>query len=351
MNNLKMAARTIAFCAVTGFAGSVAAHHGPHAEPLYDTSGLVELEGEITDVFWRNPHARFRIRVTSGPETGEIWEMETNPVGILLRTGFTPELIPIGSKVKVAGLVARRKPRQMGLFNVLLPNGLEFADAARPNPLRFSEQRLNLEQTQASSAQVEAATRDAAGVFRVWGRERTSLGRFPDDSVLTAAARAAKAEYDPVIYLDNPDCIPPGMPTGMMIPSAFQFVDEGDTILLRVAEYDLVRTIHMNSDVDPKTQPATPLGYSDGKWEDETLVVTTTRIDWPISDRSGVPQSADAIQIERFTPAADGSTMAYELTSVDPVYLIGAPVRPGTFTWRPGREIEPFECAVWDEAE
>jgi len=299
MNRRNPVVAAAIFAGLTGYTSSSLAHHGPHAEPLYDTSGLVELEGEVTDVFWRNPHARFRIRVTSGPETGEIWEMETNPVVILLRTGFTPELIPIGSKVKVAGLVARRKPRQI----------------------------------------------------RVWGRERTSLGRFPDDSVLTAAARAAKAEYDPVIYLDNPDCIPPGMPTGMMIPSAFQFVDEGDSILLRVAEYDLVRTIHMNSDVDPKTQPATPLGYSVGKWEDETLVVTTTRIDWPISDRNGVPQSADAIQIERFTPAVDGTTMDYELTSVDPVYLIGAPIRPGTFTWRPGREIEPFECAVWDEAD
>ena len=269
--------RVVLFAVLAGAAAAVLAHHGPHAEPLYDTSELVELEGEVTGVFWRNPHARFRIRVTDGPKAGEIWEMETNPVGILLRTGFTPELIPIGSEVKVAGLVSRRKPRHMGLFNVLLPNGLEFADAARPNPLRFSDQRLNLEQTQASGAQVEAATRDANGIFRVWGRERTSLGRFPDDSVLTAAALTGKAEYDPLIYMDNPDCIPPGMPTGMMVPSAFQFVDEGDTILLRVAEYDLARTIHMNSDVDPETQPATPLGYSVGRWEDVDFQASGTR--------------------------------------------------------------------------
>jgi len=44
---------------------------------------------------------------------------------------------------------------------------------------------------------------------------------------------------------------------------------------------------------------------------------------------------AVAIHIERFTPATDGSTMNYELTSVDPAYLIGAPIRPGSFTWRP----------------
>ena len=161
MNRWKLVATVAIFVALAGYKTSSLAHHGPDAEPLYDMSGLVELEGEVTGVFWRNPHARFRIRVTEGSDAGEIWEMETNPVGILLRTGFTPDLIPIGSVVKVAGVVSRRKPRHMGLYNLLLPNGLEFADAARPKPLRFSDQRLNLEQTQASSAEVDAATREA----------------------------------------------------------------------------------------------------------------------------------------------------------------------------------------------
>ena len=82
--------------------------------------------------------------------------------------------------VTVAGAVSRRKPREMGLFNLLLPNGLEFADVARPNPLRYSDQRLDQRldpgQTQAgndepSSAEVdaaiEAAKREANGIFRV----------------------------------------------------------------------------------------------------------------------------------------------------------------------------------------
>ena len=57
---------------------------------------------------------------------------------------------------------------------------------------------------------------------------------------------------------------------------------------------------------------------------------------------------AVATHIERFTPATDGSTMNYELTSVDPAYLIGAPIRPGSFTWRPEWNIETFGCAIWE---
>ena len=59
MDKSRMAHRIAGFGALTVFAVSAAAHHGPHAEPLYDTSQLVELEGVVTDVFWRNPHGAF----------------------------------------------------------------------------------------------------------------------------------------------------------------------------------------------------------------------------------------------------------------------------------------------------
>ena len=360
MKNRYTSVTTVISATFLGLAAQSVAHHGPIAEPLYDTSELVELQGEVTGVFWRNPHARFRIRVTSGPETGEIWQIETNTPASLRRNGFPPELLPIGSIVTVAGAVSRRKPREVGLFNLLLPNGLEFADVARPKPLRYSDQRLdqriNSGQTQAGNdepssaaveALIEAATREANGIFRVWQRDRGAYGRL-DDSVLSAAARAAKSEYDVTTDLRKLDCIPPGMPTGMMNPSVFQFVDEGDRIVLRVQLYDVVRAIHMNSDVDPQTQPRSPLGYSVGRWDDDTLVVTTTRIDEPFSNSDGVPQSAEVMHIERFTPAADGSTMDYDLMSIDPVYLIGAPSRPGTFTWRPEREIAEHGCTLWE---
>ena len=55
------------FAALTGHMASGLAHHGPPNESLYDTTEPVVFDGEITEVFWRNPHARFRIRVTDGP--------------------------------------------------------------------------------------------------------------------------------------------------------------------------------------------------------------------------------------------------------------------------------------------
>ena len=51
----------------------------------------------------------------------------------------------------------------------------------------------------------------------------------------------------------------------MSQPPPMEFIDRGDTILLRMEEYDTVRTIHMTAAADPGTQPRTPLGYSVGR--------------------------------------------------------------------------------------
>jgi hypothetical protein len=334
--------------------GRTDAHHGPSVEPLYDTSALVELEGEVTEVFWRNPHVRFRIRVTAGTESGEIWEMEMNPINILARAGLNAELLQRGDAVKVAGVVSRRNPRHMALHHLLLPNGLEFAGRGTTRELRFSDRRLSLEALPMAEATIEAARREADGIFRVWARgPEYGVGsmRSPrhDDTNLTEAALAAKAAFDPA---EDPimDCVPDGMPRGMMHPSSVEFIDEDDRILLLVQEHDLVRTIHMESDSDPRDMPATPQGYSVGHWEGDTLVVTTTRIDWPYSDSNGVPQSPDASHVERFTLSADETRLEYEMISTDPAYLREPAMRGGHWQWLPGVELRPFECAVWEES-
>ena len=330
------------------------AHHGPSVEPLYDTSALVELAGEVTDVFWRNPHVRFRIRVTEGDEAGEIWELEMNPINILARAGLNAELLQRGDAVRVAGVVSRRNPRHMALRHLLLPNGLEYAGRGDTRELLFSDRRLSLEALPMATAIIEAAKRNANGIFRVWARGPEfgvgSTHSRHDDSLLTAAALAAKAAFDPAA---DPimDCVPDGMPRGMMHPSSVEFVDEGNRILLLVQEHDLVRTIHLDAATDPGDIPATPQGYSVGYWEGDTLVVTTTRIDWPYSDGHGVPQSPDASHVERFTLSEDETRLDYEMVSTDPLYLREPSVRGGHWEWLPGVELRPYECAVWEGSE
>ena len=81
------------------------AHHSP---TNYDPGQVIEIEGEITRVLWRNPHVRFWI-VPEG-ESGEEsqWEVQATPVVHLMREGITQELFSVGDTIRVAGAPARR---------------------------------------------------------------------------------------------------------------------------------------------------------------------------------------------------------------------------------------------------
>ena len=141
-------------------------------------------------------------------------------------------------------------------------------------------------------AKVAAAERAADGIFRVW----TSLNypRPPVSSYsgyLTARGRQLAAAYDPVT--DNPelDCRT-GMPATMFDPGQMFLEQHGDRIIVRIYEYDIERTIHLNGTANPVRTSTSNLGYSVGHWEGATLVVTTTRLDSPYLDSYGTPLSA-----------------------------------------------------------
>jgi hypothetical protein len=134
------------------------------------------------------------------------------------------------------------------------------------------------------------------------------------------------------------------MPRVMSQPPPMELIDDGDTVRMRLEEYDMIRTFHMSGAADPATQPRTPLGYSVGRWDGTTLVVETTRVSAPYLTAAGIPIGENARFVERFTPTADGSRLDYTLDVTDP-YSLAAPARfLRTWVWRPGEKVLPFEC-------
>jgi hypothetical protein len=136
------------------------------------------------------------------------------------------------------------------------------------------------------------------------------------------------------------------MPFAMQNRFPIEFSEHGDTIVLRLEMWDNVRTIHMDASADSASAVRSALGYSVGHWEDGSLVVTTTNIDWPYFDERGTPQS-DAISIEeRFTLSDDESELDYLVTITDPNTLVEPATRRGRWTWIPGEEIQTYGCTV-----
>ena len=310
------------------------AHHA--TGPVYDRSRIIEIEGEVTEMLWVNPHIGFRVTGVDSEGEPRTIEIETNSVSIVSRFGLTPGLVAPGTRVKVAGNPGRMSDDAMWLTNMLLPSGDEILFGSRYVP-RWSDRTIGEDIRGEVTADVEGR-----GIFRVW----TNAGSLWNSSYpLTPAAQVARDSYDPIADDPTLNCAPKGMPYIMEQPYPMQFVEEGDVIVMLLEEYDSVRRIYMSPEDVDESASASLLGRSVGRWEGETLVVETTAIDYGFFNNAGIRQSPAVETEERFTLNEDGSMLAYELTVTDPATFTEPVVQGKSWVWRPGEEVRPYDCA------
>jgi hypothetical protein len=309
-----------------------------HSGSEYDRT-TVEIEGTLVELSWRNPHVHFGVRTTDKDRKTVVWDIEANSVSILSRTDANPDNLKLGDRIKVAGAPSRRTPNKMWASNILPANGREVVLGPGIPP------RWKGAADGARSTWFEGGTDadKAAGIFRVWSTKFGEPGGvwWRRDYPLTEAARKKRAAFNPLTDTVAPGCRPKGMPTIMEQPYPLEFVRKGDAVVLRLEEYDTVRTIHM------KEQPARPktlLGSSQGRWENETLVVTTRGISWTYFDPSGVPLGPNASIVERFTPSADGTRLVLEMAVTDPDTFTEPITLQRTWVWRKGETVKPYNC-------
>lgn len=325
------------------------AHHGSNSNPaLYLAENLVEFEGEVSGVLWRNPHPRIMV-TTVGDDGAEVeWELEFGgSANSYVNEGIDRNYFREGDRVRAAGVVSRRDPQSIGLLHLLLPSGEEMVEGNRE--LRWANDRIGRSNnTPPSAAAIRAAEESADGIFRVWGR-RTS-GRPPQEqyaNLLTERGRELAAQYyGPT---DNPEWeCRTGIPTHMFDPTPMEVSDGGDRIHIETLEYNVKRVIYL-TDNRPEPTPSN-VGYSTGRWEGDTLVVETTHIDWPYFDPYGTPQSDQMSYVETFRVADDESRLDYTIVATDPV-MFSEPVQlERSWLWQPGLELYEFDCvAEWKQ--
>lgn len=312
------------------------AHHSTAL--VYDRGGaLIEAEGVITDVAWANPHVRFQMRGAGADGVERLWEIESNSVSIVSRFGLTAELVATGTRVKVAGNGGRQANNVLWLTNMLLPNGSEILFGAGIRP-RWSQQTIGTDIRGAVTADTEGR-----GLFRVWTNATAPPAFWGNDLPLTPSAIAVRAAFNPLTDDPTANCAPKGMPYIMEQPYPMELVRDGDDILVRMEEYDLVRRIKMTT-ATPSGAPATLLGDSYGQWDGETLVVTTTNIGYPWFNGTGIPLGPGTSIGERFTLNGDGSRLDYTMTVADLTTFTAPVTLRKAWEWRPGELVRPYEC-------
>jgi hypothetical protein len=327
---------------LNAFVGFAHAHHSQAG--IFDSSKTIEISGIVKSVSWRNPHGQILLSVKDEKGTDTVWDAETASISILRNRGVDGSSIHAGDRLTIAGSPSMRNRAEILARSVLLPNGNEFTFGSGA-PYFPAGKAGHLVGAAKIDTNVGAAKAKADGLFRVWSTIMSDPAAFPmfkGGYPLTAAGKAGLAKWNPRnnILLK---CGTKGTPLIMISPLPMEFIKQGDKIVMRLEEYDSVRTIHMNpNDVAPPAH--TLFGYSRGHWDGTTLVIETDHIAAGYFDHEGTPQSDQIKTVERFIPNADYSRLDYTLTTTDPVNFTRAFDLKRYFVWKPENTVHPYEC-------
>jgi hypothetical protein len=144
-------------------------------------------------------------------------------------------------------------------------------------------------------------------------------------------------------------CYLPGIPRATYMPYPFQIIQGGGDLLFVYEYASANRLVYMSNHQEPPVD--TWMGWSNGHWEGDTLVVETTgNNDSTWFDRAGNYHGSALKVTERFTLAGPNH-LSYEATIEDPQTF----ARPWTIRMPLYRRVEPnaqlleFKCVPFAE--
>jgi|SaaInlV_100m_DNA_5_1039725.scaffolds.fasta_scaffold32122_1 hypothetical protein len=323
-------ARTLLLCTIPTLSPTPALAHHSHAEFVGEPQLIA---GEITQVTWNNPHPAMVMKADISGQERILRVQVLGNVNGLRRDGVTGNEFYSGQPIK---LTAQFSERRDGL---ILATAAELVDGTKLalGPYTSEEGAIYGSGTATTDLPKEAIP----DLFRVW----TVLERERNyDPPMTADTRRVKQAWDPILDDSQRDCSPLGMPSAMMSPHPIEFVDQGEKILLRLEEWNGERTIYM-TELDEDAIVKSRMGISQGHWEESTLVVKTTDIDYPYLDEYGIPQSPEVEVTERFSLREDGRHLDWSVGISDPLNFTEPFVlSTTTWHWLPGETIQPYDC-------
>lgn len=328
MNPLRLSRNFLLIAPLLALAPPASAHHS-HAEFVGEPQ---PIEGQLTQVTWNNPHPAMTMRIENSGEEQTLRVQVLGNVNGMRRDGVTGDEFYPGQQVT---LLAQYSERRSGLIlatAAILEDGTRLA----LGPYTSEEGAIY-----GSGTRVTEVPDSAPSLFKVW----TVLERDRNyEPPMTAETRAVKEAWDPILDDSQRDCSPLGMPSAMMSPHPIEFVDRGEQILLRLEEWNGERIIYM-TEPDRDTLTRSRMGISEGHWEESTLVVRTTDIDYPYLDEYGIPQSPEVEVTERFRLREDGRHLDWSLSIEDPQNFTESFIlSTTTWHWLPEESIQPYDC-------
>lgn len=308
-------------------ANNAIAHHGTSAH--FDHSKDIMVEGVVTEMKFVNPHSYLYFNAVGDNGESVPWRCELVESGTLRRAGLTKEILAPGTPVRVHGKPARREATACYLESMTLTDGrtishrgqiAEGGEGFTPNAeLKSLDANYAADETEILAyGGTEAKNRKIVdvpieGMFGHWadgtrralnpvqgggqgramgagmgggmamgmagqamgGNQQGGNAEQSTAAQYNEAGKAIAERYDP--RYDNPalQCSA-SVIFGMSHHAlANEFVQLSEKeVRWTYGFMDMVRTIHIDGEFPAEITPSTK-GYSIGKWDNETLIVTT----------------------------------------------------------------------------
>jgi len=336
-------------------AAPIAAHHAISAK--FDDKKATTLEGVVTLVDWRNPHAHVFINVKDPKGTGTLnWAVELESPIDLQQGGWSRDTLKPGDHITVKGISARDGSRQLwGDSVVVTATGRRVLNVtltppaaplqARPTP-RWPDKQPRLGSIPggvqgywawpSSTVLMEQGTNIKMDAWGLLANINDAAKVAPMQPWAQALYRFRQSRFlqDDPMYLN---CKPPGGPRQFELRYGIQFVEDRERQRIFVligsgnSNYRIMYTDGRGHAGQVGGDDDNPLYYgrSVAKWEGDTLTVDTRGFNedfW--FTNGGLPHTEQLKLIEKFT-RTDFDSMKYEVTVDDP----GAYTRPWSDSW------------------
>jgi hypothetical protein len=324
-----------------GVVSPAVAHHS--FAPHFDASKPVSISGTVTQYEARNPHSYVHIAAVDENGRTREYVCESHGVTQLTRNGITPQILKVGSRIRVSGSLSRHSPYMCFFDSVELDDGRVLS--------------VNGPRGAAPAQAVRQAPRkDIYGTWLLAPRPgRSTSGPQPMMAMLTPAGRKAVDAYDP--FKDDPTfrCDPVGIRRAWGAPGTpLEIVRAGNDVVLHHEWMDVRRVIHMNAAGHPADAKGSTLGHSIGRFDGGTLVIDTANyaagvlnqyVEQPGQPTRGLLHSSALTSVERVRLDVERQRLVVEIDMQDPVFFT-QPFPRAVMEYMPSDlKIEPFNCS------
>ncbi len=352
------------------------AHHGFGTFLMNED---IEITGTVTGLDFVNPHSWLYLDVTQPDGKVVAMRCEMRSATTLRRSGWSPDLFPVGKKITITGSPDRADPYSCYVSTVVFADGsrldrygqiaapLEIGQGQRPEKLANGQPNISgdwaqeqvvmtdprgqigtlvplsqvdeirasgdleargaipgARNTEQAAAQVEAARRAAAAARPPAAAGNATRGGGPGraggaSANLTAAGRAALAAR-PATDRYALSCVFTSVVAEWGGEPVNRVTQRGDTITSQYGRLGIERTIHVGMAAHPTNIEPSLTGHSIGRWDGSALVVDTVGFAPGMLTR-GLPHSEQLHVVERFWFDSKTRQLRREYTATDPRFL------------------------------